>query len=103
LFDRYGLTLADWMRLYVIQRNRCAICGVSQEDLEYDLVLDHDHHSGEIRGLLCHKCNTGIGLLKDDPEILQNAIDYLDETPFEELKSQREYGEDTEDNISTLW
>ena len=39
--------------------------------------MDHDHGTGEVRGLLCITCNTGIGSLKDDVTLLQNAIEYL--------------------------
>ena len=87
----------------MIQQNRCAICKVKQEELDYDLVLDHDHVTGRIRGLLCHKCNTGIGLLQDDPDILQNAIDYLNETPFDRIEFEREHREESEDDCGDIW
>lgn len=52
----------------------CEICGQHFEKL----CVDHDHQSGEIRGLLCHHCNVGIGFLGDDVERLRSAIEYLD-------------------------
>jgi len=41
------------------------------------LVVDHCHEGGQVRGLLCHNCNRALGLLKDDVDTLQKAIDYL--------------------------
>jgi hypothetical protein len=51
---------------------QCVICG-SQEKL----VVDHDHKTGEIRGLLCNHCNRGLGHFKDDPMLLEFAAQYL--------------------------
>lgn len=51
---------------------KCAICGSS-----YRLHIDHDHKTGQLRGLLCHFCNTGLGHFRDSPERLRAAIAYL--------------------------
>ena len=51
----------------------CPIC-TSHSD---ELVYDHDHETKEFRGYICRKCNSGIGLLKDNPKIVQNAYIYL--------------------------
>ena len=51
----------------------CEICG----DIKETLCIDHDHNTGEIRGLLCHNCNRGIGLLNDNIENLERAVLYL--------------------------
>ena len=40
-------------------------------------VIDHDHETGKVRGLLCHECNTALGKFGDDPAILLRAVDYL--------------------------
>ncbi|CAB4179406.1 Recombination endonuclease VII [uncultured Caudovirales phage] len=60
------------------QDYKCAICGVHEENVTKALAVDHDHATGLVRGYLCNNCNRGIGLLKDDPKVLQNAIDYLE-------------------------
>ncbi len=46
--------------------------------MPYRLVIDHCHSTGAIRGLLCSNCNTAIGLLSDNPEIIRKAADYLE-------------------------
>ncbi len=53
---------------------KCSICGTTDKKLK----LDHCHKTGKMRGLLCHFCNVGIGLFKDDIAILKNAIIYLE-------------------------
>lgn len=72
----YGLTIEDFNRRAAIQNNRCACC--NQECKQ--LLVDHDHQTGAIRGLLCPSCNVGIGLLGDDVNGLQRAISYLQGT-----------------------
>ena len=61
----------------VEQNGRCAICGVPEYELPSRLYIDHDHETGKVRGLLCPSCNTGLGHLKDDPEVLLRACIYL--------------------------
>lgn len=71
--QKYGLTLDDVNRMHVEQNYKCAIC-----DGTFDLlVVDHCHATGKVRGLLCDRCNVGIGCLKDDEVLLENAIKYL--------------------------
>lgn len=57
-------------------RPACEICGnVNIKDKA--LCIDHNHKTGQVRGVLCDSCNTGIGKLRDDATLLQKAIDYL--------------------------
>lgn len=73
---KYGVT-QRWMNLHLfIQDCACSICGI---DIAItSCVVDHDHTTGRIRSLLCSPCNTGIGLLRENKEILLSAVDYLD-------------------------
>lgn len=73
----YDITPADYNALYEEQKGTCAICGLHQTQFDKPLAVDHCHDTGKVRGLLCFDCNTGIGKLKDSPELLQKALDYL--------------------------
>jgi len=63
-----------------LQSGRCAICG--DPPGKRGLHLDHDHLTGIVRGLLCHRCNFGIGLFRDSEELLMRAITYLGRSGF---------------------
>ncbi len=78
----YGIDLEGYNDLFEKQNGVCAICG-KPPDIDYGktrvgrLCVDHDHHTGKLRGLLCHGCNVSLGFFKDDISILQKAIDYI--------------------------
>ena len=74
LAGKYSLTPAQFEKLLERQRGACAICGVV---MGKDLHVDHDHKAQFVRGLLCGSCNRGIGLLKENPETLRRAADYM--------------------------
>ena len=74
LMRLYGITAAERDRQAEIQGFACAVCRT-----ETLLHIDHCHGSGVVRGLLCGKCNRGLGLFGDDPELLERAITYLRE------------------------
>ena len=76
---RYGLTSARYDALLAEQGGVCAICGDAERD-GWDFAVDHEHASGRVRGLLCRRCNVGIGLLRDSPEVVTAAADYLRRT-----------------------
>jgi len=72
------MTLDDYDRMLQEQNGSCAICFVKAEQQFHKvLVVDHNHLTGQIRGLLCNPCNTAIGLLKERQEIIENALKYL--------------------------
>ena len=75
----FGMTLFEYNELFVKQEGCCGICKQHQTTFERRLAVDHCHETGKIRGLLCMKCNQGIGQLKDSIEVLSNAIEYLKE------------------------
>lgn len=74
----YGLTLAEYDEFRASQGDRCAICSTPLKGGKEE-HLDHCHDTGKPRGILCRDCNIGIGLLKDDPSIIQRAALYLTE------------------------
>jgi hypothetical protein len=78
---KYGLTADDYWAMVEAQAGVCAICGQVESTTRRGevktLAVDHDHTTGAVRGLLCNRCNTGIGLLGDNPATLAAAIRYL--------------------------
>jgi hypothetical protein len=72
----YGITKEEFLGLLDKQDHKCAVCRTSISD-KGKAHVDHSHDTGIIRGLLCIRCNRGIGLLRDSPEILKNALLYL--------------------------
>jgi hypothetical protein len=74
LKQNFGLTVQDFNRLSKLQNGCCAICG---EQPKRKLHVDHCHTTGKIRGLLCQRCNMGLGNFCDSPELLVKAIAYL--------------------------
>lgn len=77
LKKNYGISLEQYNEMFSAQGGCCAIYDKHQALLKKSLHVDHDHGSGEIRGLLCNGCNFGIGQFKDDPDILNRAVSYL--------------------------
>ena len=73
---RHGLTIEQHRSLLESQHHACAVC---QRPFGKDRpsVVDHDHRTGEVRGLLCNGCNTSLGVLGDDPLVLIRALEYL--------------------------
>ena len=70
----YDMTPEDYANRLAFQDGRCAIC---REPMVRPNV-DHDHETGIVRGILCSECNSAIGLMKDDPQRLTAAAEYLD-------------------------
>lgn len=70
---QYGLTEDQFEEMSTAQDGACQICGTVPEQL----VVDHDHVTGVVRGLLCRPCNAALGIFKDDPDLLRKAIEYL--------------------------
>jgi Recombination endonuclease VII len=74
LRSRYGISLEEYERLLASQNGACAIC---EEKFEQTPCVDHCHKTGKVRGLLCLKCNTGLGCYDDDPARMLAATIYL--------------------------
>lgn len=77
---RYGLTWADRDALADAQGNLCGICGRPPEEKKV-LEVDHDHKTGAVRGMLCGRCNRGLGAFKDDADLLVAAMAWLIREP----------------------
>jgi hypothetical protein len=82
LKKRVGITLQEYDKLLKQQEMVCAICKrvetrKNANGSTWSLSVDHCHTTGVIRGLLCGRCNTGLGMFLDDPTLLENAISYL--------------------------
>ncbi len=79
----YGLSLAEFEKMLIDQDNSCAICSavllasVRGRGRAFVACVDHDHKTGEVRGILCNSCNRGLGNFQDDPEALERAAAYL--------------------------
>ena len=71
----YNLEPHEYNKLIEDSNNLCMIC--KSPPGNKSLNIDHDHKTGKVRGLLCHGCNTTLGLMKDNIDILTKAIEYL--------------------------
>lgn len=77
LKEKYNITPAQYDSMFEVQKGKCAICEVHQNNLKKALFVDHDHSTGLVRSLLCQKCNFAIGLLDESSNLLNSAIAYL--------------------------
>jgi len=75
LVNKYGISYQEYEELYNKQNSCCGICGESIPDKK--LCVDHNHKTGEVRGLLCFTCNVGLGNFKDSSDIIMKAYNYL--------------------------
>jgi hypothetical protein len=82
LLKKYGIYLDDCKEMFEKQNGVCAICGQPETRIQRgklaDLSVDHDHITGEVRGLLCNKCNIGIAHFYDNSDLLLLAFNYLE-------------------------
>jgi hypothetical protein len=82
LTTKYGITLEEYETMLGAQDGGCKICGATEANKPgnryTNLVVDHNHETGQVRGLLCNAHNRALGMFDDDVELLQKAIDYLE-------------------------
>ncbi len=78
----YGLSHEQYLQMFEDQEHRCKICQCEgfkiNSKAKNTLCVDHCHKTGKVRGLLCHNCNRALGLLQDNTNYLQSAIEYLE-------------------------
>lgn len=78
LLRKLNKTEEDYVALRELQNGRCAICGRLSNNKHTDkLYWDHDHETNEPRGLLCSRCNSGLGFFSDNLELILKAAEYL--------------------------
>ena len=84
--DIYGLTEENYLELLESQEFVCKICGKDETIVSpttgypYSLSVDHNHETGEVRGLLCRHCNLVLGQVEKRPHIVAKCLEYLSET-----------------------
>ena len=78
---KYGITIEQYDEMFEAQDGRCAICGKPEtrehKGVPMRLCVDHNHDTGEVRKLLCFKCNFAIGLIYEDHDILLKLSNYI--------------------------
>jgi len=77
IIKQYGLSYQEYIELKQKQNFECKIC--HKKEIETKLHVDHNHITGQIRGLLCRNCNVAIGLIREDINICKSIINYLEE------------------------
>ena len=75
LKSKYGISVEDYESMLAAQGGVCAVCGDVNSDRR--LAVDHDHETGEVRGLLCTRCNVAIGFVREDRERISKIQEYL--------------------------
>jgi len=74
----YGITLDDYNQMLTEQNDCCAICKTTEPGGKHGkFMVDHCHDTGKVRGLLCKRCNIGLGEFNDDTSLLEKAVLYL--------------------------
>lgn len=89
---RYGLKPGEYEEMLSIQNYTCGICrsdkaGLNARGKPGRFHIDHNHETGEVRGLLCSPCNKGLGHFRDDPEIMKAAIEWINMDLSERIAS----------------
>jgi len=77
LRKKYGITLARFNQMMINQNHECAACRVEWIEWEKQFAVDHDHATGQVRGLLCQGCNVALGHIREDPKRLAGLVEYL--------------------------
>ena len=87
----YHITLTRYDELRKFQGYACAVCRKSEKIFKNGLAVDHNHKTGEVRGLLCWSCNRALGRWRDDDMLVNNASHYVMHPPMEVLVGHKVY------------
>jgi hypothetical protein len=93
---KYEISRDKYLRMLDEQGNKCKLCGEKESIIRKNgfkkLSIDHCHETNYVRGLLCQKCNTGLGMFREDINLLQKAIEYIKEGQIkgQEYKAKKE-------------
>jgi hypothetical protein len=79
LKSKYGITSDDYNKLFNEQEGKCKTCGRHQNEFKIKLCVDHNHETGNIRGLLCTDCNIALGKIKENIKTLKNLIKLIED------------------------
>jgi hypothetical protein len=76
---RYGIAQSEYDKMYNFQKGKCALCDAETIGRKgaVNFCVDHNHKTGDVRGLLCHNCNVVLGKIKDNREWLSRALKYI--------------------------
>lgn len=78
---QYKITLKQYDAMFISQGGACSICGcpetIKLKNIVKRLSVDHNHITGKVRGLLCHKCNQALGLLGENPVVIKSLLEYI--------------------------
>lgn len=77
MLKNYGITMADYNKMYQEQEGCCKICGRHETEFPNRLAIDHDHETGKVRSLLCSPCNVSLGGFQDSVIVVEKALKYL--------------------------
>ena len=102
---KYGLTKETYNEILKQQNNKCAICKNEETNTFkgqiVNLSIDHNHKTGKVRGLLCLKCNTSLGNLKDDISLFYKCIEYLNH--YQKDKEKSKYPNLKKDGLTIIY
>lgn len=95
---KFGINVNQYQMILEEQNHKCFICNEKENRA---LAIDHCHTSGKVRGLLCSNCNRGLGMFLDDPQLLQNAVKYLQRDYI--VPEAKDFDEYIEHNKRARW
>lgn len=81
--EKYGISIAEYDKMFEAQNGVCVICELPE--ITRRLSIDHNHQTGEVRGLLCSRCNILVGIIEGSSEVLPKATEYVNKHSFNKV------------------